>query len=144
MTTTSPFSIYIPVGVLYEKYRAEYFAAYIDSRADICTAKRRVFPKEIEEELPQIIGRDFSRRYLILNKGIKKAEIMIGGAAQTKWYKITTPSIYFHDTGADILLGNNFLQMFKHYTQDNENWRLMFMTPCGSSIAVPRLRQAFY
>lgn len=38
---------------------------------------------------------------------------MIGGAGGTPWYKVKTPPIYFHDTGADILLGNNFLKKMK-------------------------------
>ncbi|KAL0325313.1 UNVERIFIED_CONTAM: Polyprotein P3 [Sesamum radiatum] len=30
---------------------------------------------------------------------------MIGGAFGTPWFRVKTPPIYFHDTGADILLG---------------------------------------
>ncbi|KZV32484.1 hypothetical protein F511_27231 [Dorcoceras hygrometricum] len=52
--STSPFSIYIPVRMLYEQYKAEYFAAYIGSGAGICTAKRGVVPKELEDDLTQI------------------------------------------------------------------------------------------
>ncbi|KAL0449643.1 UNVERIFIED_CONTAM: movement protein [Sesamum latifolium] len=46
----------------------------------ICTAKPGVFPKEAMETLPVIAGRDFSQKILILNKGIREAKIMIGGA----------------------------------------------------------------
>ncbi|KAK4409898.1 movement protein [Sesamum angolense] len=34
----------------------------------------------------------------------QKAKIMIGGAFGTPWFRVKTPPIYFHDTGADILL----------------------------------------
>ncbi|KAK4387875.1 Enzymatic polyprotein [Sesamum angolense] len=39
-------------------------------------------------------------------KGIREAKIMIGGAFGTPWFRVKTPPIYFHDTGADILLGS--------------------------------------
>ncbi|KAL0431467.1 UNVERIFIED_CONTAM: hypothetical protein Sradi_0772700 [Sesamum radiatum] len=113
---------------------AEYFAAYIDSGSGICTAKSGVFPKEAMETLPVIAGRDFSQKILILNKGIKEAKIMIGGAFGTPWFRVKTPPIYFYDTGADILLGNNFIQTFAKYIQDNNRNLLIFTTNCGSEI----------
>ncbi|KAL0427946.1 UNVERIFIED_CONTAM: putative enzymatic polyprotein [Sesamum latifolium] len=54
----------------------------------ICTAEPEVFPKEAMETLPVIAGRDFSQKILILNKGIREAKIMIGGAFGTPWNKI--------------------------------------------------------
>ncbi|KAL0440303.1 UNVERIFIED_CONTAM: movement protein [Sesamum latifolium] len=48
--------------------------------SEICTAKPGVFPKEAMKTLPVIVGRDFSQKILILNKGIREAKIMIGGA----------------------------------------------------------------
>ncbi|KAL0313467.1 UNVERIFIED_CONTAM: putative enzymatic polyprotein [Sesamum radiatum] len=114
--------------------RKEYFAAYIDSGSGICTAKPGVFPKEAMETLPVIAGRNFSQKILILNKGIREAKIMIGGAFGTPWFRVKTPPIYFHDTGADILLGNNFIQTFARYVQDNNRNLLIFTTNCGSEI----------
>ncbi|KAL0373533.1 UNVERIFIED_CONTAM: movement protein [Sesamum radiatum] len=49
----------------------------------ICTTKPGVFPKESMETLPVIAGRDFSQKILILNKGIREAKIIIGGAFGT-------------------------------------------------------------
>ncbi|KAK4408631.1 hypothetical protein Sango_0444100 [Sesamum angolense] len=60
--------------------------------------------REARETLPVIAGRDFSQKILILNTGIREAKIMIGGAFGTPWFRVKTPPIYFHDTGADILL----------------------------------------
>ncbi|KAL0437503.1 UNVERIFIED_CONTAM: movement protein [Sesamum radiatum] len=62
--------------------------AYIDSGSGICTAKPGVFPKEAIETLPVIAGRDFSQKILILNKGIREAKIMIGGAFGSPWFRI--------------------------------------------------------
>ncbi|KAL0313513.1 UNVERIFIED_CONTAM: Enzymatic polyprotein [Sesamum radiatum] len=118
-------------------------AAYIDSRSGICTAKPGVFPKEAMETLPVIAGRDFSQKILILNKGIREAKIMIGGAFGSPWFRVKTPPIYFHDTGADILLGNNFIQTFAKYVQDNNRNLLIFTTNCGSEIQVMRRDKAF-
>ena len=69
---TSPFSIYISVGMLYDQYKTKYFATYIDSGSGICTAKPGVFPKEARETLPVIAERDFSQKLLILNKKYEK------------------------------------------------------------------------
>ena len=56
---TSPFSIYIFIGMLYDQYKIEYFVVYIDSGSGICTTKPGVFPKEAKETLPVITGRNF-------------------------------------------------------------------------------------
>ena len=65
--------------MLYDQYKTDYFAAYIDSGSCICMAKPGVFPKEARETLPVITGRDISQKILILNKKIREAKIMIGG-----------------------------------------------------------------
>ncbi|KAL0404138.1 UNVERIFIED_CONTAM: putative enzymatic polyprotein [Sesamum radiatum] len=109
----------------------------------ICTAKPGVFPKKAMETLPVIAGRDFSQKILILNKGIREAKIMIGRAFGSPWFRVKTPPIYFHDTGADILLGNNFIQTFAKYVQDNNRNLLIFTTNCGSEIQVMRRDNAF-
>ncbi|KAK4394683.1 Enzymatic polyprotein [Sesamum angolense] len=109
----------------------------------ICTAKPGVFPKEARETLPVIAGRDFSQKILILNTGIREAKIMTGGAFGTPWFRVKTPPIYFHDTSADILLGNNFIQTFARYMQDNQRNLLIFTTNCGSEIQVLRREKAF-
>ncbi|KAK4389941.1 hypothetical protein Sango_2331100 [Sesamum angolense] len=78
--------------------------AYIDSGSGICTAKPGVFPKEARETLPVIAGRDFSQKNPNTQYGNSRSKIMIGGAFGTPWFRVKTPPIYFHDTGADILL----------------------------------------
>ncbi|KAL0444744.1 UNVERIFIED_CONTAM: Enzymatic polyprotein [Sesamum latifolium] len=70
----------------------------------ICTAKPGVFPKEAMEILPVIAGMDFSQKILILNKG------------------------------ADILLGNSFVQTFAKYVQENNRNLLIFTANYGSKI----------
>ncbi|KAL2248349.1 UNVERIFIED_CONTAM: Enzymatic polyprotein, partial [Sesamum indicum] len=66
-----------------------------DRLSKTCTAKPGVFPQEARETLPVIAGRDFSQKILILNKGIREAKIMIGGAFGSLWFRVKTPPIYF-------------------------------------------------
>ncbi|KAL0412936.1 UNVERIFIED_CONTAM: putative enzymatic polyprotein [Sesamum radiatum] len=58
-------------------------------------------------------GRDFSQKILILNKGIREAKIMIGGAFGSPWFR------------------------------DNNRNLLIFTTNCGSEIQVMRREKAF-
>lgn len=95
--TTSQFSIYIIVEMLYEQYKIKYFDVYIDSNAGICTTKQCVFLHNWMKNYLNFLGEISPNESLILCKGIKMTEILIGGG-QTPWYKVKTPSIYFHDT----------------------------------------------
>ena len=74
---TSPFSIYILIGVTYLDYKAEPFAAYIDSGSSLCLAKSDCFPPKYHETLPDIQGKDISNQDIILRKGIKTPKNLI-------------------------------------------------------------------
>ena len=104
---TSPFSIYIVIGLTYPDYKAKPFAAYIDSGLGICLSKSACFPEEYHTDLPAIQGKDISNQNIILTKGIKHPRILISK------YIVKLPLLYFHNIGCDILLGNNFLQLLK-------------------------------
>ena len=130
---TSPFSIYILIGLTYPDYKAEPFAAYIDFGSGLCLAKFDCFPPEYHATLPDIQGKDISNQDIILRKGIKTPKILIDK------YVIKLPSLYFHTTRCDILLGNNFLQLFKTIIQNNVFHYLRFKTPCNHWITAPRL-----
>ena len=100
---TSPFSIYILIGLTYLDYKGEPFAAYIDSSFGLCLSKSDCFPHEYHTDLPAIHEKDISNQNIILTKGIKNPRILIDK------YIVKLPLLYFHNTGCDILLGNNFL-----------------------------------
>ena len=57
---TSPFSIYILIGITYLDYKAEPFAAYIDSGFGLCLSKPNCFPTEYHTDLPAIQGKYIS------------------------------------------------------------------------------------
>ena len=101
---TSPCSIYILIGLTYPDYKAENFAAYIDSGLGLCFAKEDCFPKQYHETLPSVRGKDISNDTITLQRGIRNPKIIIDK------YIVKLPSLYFYITGCDIILGNNFLQ----------------------------------
>jgi hypothetical protein len=61
---TSPYSIYIPIGITYKDYKVEYFAAYNDSGAGTCLCKAECFPKEYQQNLRPIKRRDISDKII--------------------------------------------------------------------------------
>ena len=134
---TSPFSIYILIGLTYPDYKAKPFAAYINSGSGLCLSKPDCFPQEYYENLPGIQGKDISNNDIILQKGIENPKILIDK------YIVKLPFIYFDTTRCDILLGNNFLQSFKTIIQNNVSYYLHFKTPCNHWITTTRLKQAF-
>ncbi|KAL0412885.1 UNVERIFIED_CONTAM: movement protein [Sesamum radiatum] len=88
--------------------------AYIDSGSGICTAKPGVFPKEAMETLPVIAGRDFSQKILILNKGIREAKIMIGGAFGSPWFRgLIESDSFYEESEKEIINLKEALQEIK-------------------------------
>ena len=134
---TSPFSIYILIGLTYPDYKVEPFAAYIDSGSGLCLSKSACFPAEYHTDLPEIQGKDISNQNIVLTKGIKHHRILIDK------YIVKLPLLYFHNTGCDILLGNNFLQLFKIIIQNNISYHLRLKTPCNHWITTPPLKRAY-
>ena len=51
---TSPYSIYILIGLTYPDYKVENFTAYIDSGLELCLAKEDHFLKQYHENLPGV------------------------------------------------------------------------------------------
>ncbi|KAL0361959.1 UNVERIFIED_CONTAM: movement protein [Sesamum radiatum] len=87
---------------------------YIDSGSGICTAKPGVFPKEAMETLPVIAGKDFSQKILILNKGIREAKIMIGGAFGTPWFRgLIESDSFYEESEKEIINLKEALQEIK-------------------------------
>ena len=127
---TSQYSIYIPIGITYKDYKAEYFAAYIDSGSGTCLCKPTCFPQQYHETLPDRTGIDISNNPIILNSGIPKPQILLGS------FLVKCPPFYFYDTGLDILLGNNFLQLFHKVLFDTLQSQIHFKIPCGHWIVV--------
>lgn len=134
---TSRNSVYIPIGITYKDYKAEYFAAYMDSGAGICVCKPECYPKEYHQNLDTYRGISFNKEIILLNKGIKIPWLLIGS------YLIKGPTFYFHDAGTDVLLGQDFLQKFDKVIFDMKAFQILFKTPCHHLISTRRIRRAY-
>ena len=56
---------------------------------------------------------------------------------------IKCPPFYFYETGTDIILGNNFLQLFNKIIFDTSSFQMIFETPCQHLITIKRLKNAY-
>ena len=63
---TSPYSMYILIGLTYPDYKTENFTAYIDSGSGLCLAKEDCFPKQYHENLPCVQEKDISNDIILL------------------------------------------------------------------------------
>jgi hypothetical protein len=134
---TNPYSIYIPIGITYKDYKTEYFVAYINSGSGTCMCKADCFPKEYHQTLSPIKGRDISNQLIEIDKGIETPIILLGQ------FLIKCPPFYFYTTGTDVLLGNNFLQLFTKVIFDTTLHQITFHTPCHHVIIVKRFKKAY-
>ncbi|KAL2237838.1 UNVERIFIED_CONTAM: putative enzymatic polyprotein [Sesamum indicum] len=107
---------------------------------DIIIKDHPVLDKTISSRTDFSSRMSFSKDRITGYKG-KEKELL--KALTPQEIRVKTPPIYFHDTGADILLGNNFIQTFARYMQDNQRNLLIFTTNCGSEIQVLRREKAF-
>ena len=96
-----------------------------------------MLPDEYHTDLPAIQGKYISNQNIILTKGIKHPRILIDK------YIVKLHRLYFHNTGCDILLGTNFLQLFKIIIQNNISYHLCLKTPSNHWITTPRLKRAY-
>jgi len=134
---TSSKSIYIPIGITYKDYKAEYFAAYIDSGSGVCVCKPDCFPKEYHEDLEPCNGISFSKNIVPLRRGVKNPIILLGS------YLVKCPPFYFYNPGSDVLLGNNFLERFNKVTFDIIGYQIVLKTPCHHLIVVKRIKNPY-
>ena len=93
--------------------------AYIDTGATLCFGRksisrnweRLIKPKEI-------IVADKSKHQIWFN--LRDVSIEIEG------YKFFIPTIYLHDSGLDLIIGNNFLKLYEPFTQRKDTISLQW------------------
>ena len=91
---TSPKSIYIPIGITYKNYKAEYFAAYVDSGSGLCICKSECFPEEYHEDLIPCNGISFSKDIVALRRGIKNPIILFELKYSYNSFRYNEPSVF--------------------------------------------------
>ncbi|KAL0455218.1 UNVERIFIED_CONTAM: movement protein [Sesamum latifolium] len=100
-------------------------------------------PQEIRVDNQPVIGRYEGMLEITGHK------ILVAGIAERENGSMTLGLNFLEDhkpwgrRGADILLGNNFIQTFAKYVQDNNINLLIFTTNCGSEIQVLQREKAF-
>ena len=74
---TSPFSIYILIGLTYPDYKAEPFATYIDSGSGICLSKLACLLMNIKQIYLQFKEKTFQIKILFLPKELNILEFLL-------------------------------------------------------------------
>ena len=109
--------------------------AYIDTGATLCFGRksisrnweRLIKPKEI-------IVADKSKHQIWFN--LRDVSIEIEG------YKFFIPTIYLHDSGLDLIIGNNFLKLYEPFTQRKDTISLQWKdlgNPKNSKIVTTKI-----
>ncbi|CAC16945.1 putative reverse transcriptase [Soybean chlorotic mottle virus] len=93
------------------------FLAYIDTGATLCFGKRKISNNwEILKQPKEIIIADKSKHYI--REAISNVFLKI----ENKEFLI--PIIYLHDSGLDLIIGNNFLKLYQPFIQRLETIEL--------------------
>nr|WNO44364.1 Polymerase polyprotein [Dahlia mosaic virus] len=131
---TSPNSIYIKAKLSFKGYKKFDLHCYVDTGAGLCLASKHVIPDELWENAPRTIEVTVANQEKVqINKVCKNLILQIVGE------KFVIPTIYQQETGIDILLGNNFCQLYNPFIQ----WvdRIAFHKD-EEIILVPKVRKA--
>ena len=105
--------------------------AYIDTGATLCFAKEKVFQNWTRLDKPiRIIVADKSAHEIWWVK--EYVDIWIKG------YPFKTKTIYKHDSGLDLIIGNNFLKLYQPFTQTID-W-ISLKHPSGKTVKTEIVR----
>ena len=87
--------------------------AYVDTGATICFAKRKIIKNWEKLERSQNIS--------IADKSVHKIWYVAKMVSiYISYKKFIIPTIYMHDSGLDMIIGNNFLKLYQPFTQTNK------------------------
>lgn len=93
--------------------------AYIDTGATLCFGKKSISRNWERLAKPkEIIVADKSKHQIWFN--LRDVSIEIEG------YKFFIPTIYLHDSGLDLIIGNNFLKLYEPFTQRKDTISLQW------------------
>ena len=93
--------------------------AYIDTGATLCFGKKFISRNWKRLAKPkEIIVADKSKHQIWFN--LRDVSIEIEG------YKFFIPTIYLHDSGLDLIIGNNFLKLYEPFTQRKDTISLQW------------------
>ena len=102
----------------------------INGRSESCLGRRTCFPEQYIGKLNDIIELDISNNKIRSMEGISSPQILFGG------FLMKCLPFYSYDTSTDILLGNNFLQLFHKVLFDTLKQKNILKTSCGMCVCV--------
>lgn len=109
--------------------------AYIDTGATLCFGKKSISRNWERLAKPkEIIVADKSKHQIRFN--LRDVSIEIEG------YKFFIPTIYLHDSGLDLIIGNNFLKLYEPFTQRKDTISLQWKdlgNPKNSKIVTTKI-----
>lgn len=109
--------------------------AYIDTGATLCFGKKSISRNWERLAKPkEIIVADKSKHQIWFN--LRDVSIEIEG------YKFFIPTIYLHDSGLDLIIGNNFLKLYEPFTQRKDTISLQWKdlgNPKNSKIVTTKI-----
>ncbi|PWA60009.1 reverse transcriptase [Artemisia annua] len=110
--------------------------AYVDTGASICFGKRKIIKNWEKLKKPTKI--------VIADKSVHKIWYV---ARMVPIYinkvKFITPTIYMHDSGIDLIIGNNFLKLYQPFTQTDKSV-IIKHKETGKLVSTPIVTQIEY
>ncbi|GJR74663.1 Orf y [Tanacetum coccineum] len=109
---TNPNSIYIQGNLKFKGFKEYKLHCYIDTGSSLCLASKYVFPHDLWENSPREITATIANGDTIkINQVCRNISLKLSG------YEFNIPTIYQQDSGIDLILGNNFCQLFGPFVQ---------------------------
>nr|KAJ0189911.1 hypothetical protein LSAT_V11C800453960 [Lactuca sativa] len=112
MNLTNPNSIYVSAFLNFKGYKKFRVHCFVDIGASLCLASKFIIPDELWENAPKEISATIANGETIkINKVCKNINLELSGE------HFNVPTIYQQNSGIDIIIGNNFCQVYGPFIQ---------------------------
>lgn len=109
---TNPNSIYVKGRFYFKGYKLITLHCFVDTGASLCSASKYVIPEDMWENAERPIHVKIADQSIMtLNKVVKGLKVMLSGEI------FFIPAVYQQETGIDVILGNNFCQLYEPLIQ---------------------------
>lgn len=112
MNLTNPNSIYVSAFLNFKGYKKFRVHCFVDTGASLCLASKFIIPDELWENAPKEISATIANGETIkINKVCRNINLELSGE------HFNVPTIYQQNSGIDIIIGNNFCQVYGPFIQ---------------------------
>nr|CAH68829.1 polyprotein [Carnation etched ring virus] len=109
---TNPNSIYVKGILKFPGYKQLELHCYVDTGSSLCMASKYVIPEEYWQTAEKPLNIKIANGKIIqLTKVCSKLPIRLGGE------RFLIPTLFQQESGIDLLLGNNFCQLYSPFIQ---------------------------